>query len=140
MIQLSDLEGLEGAEPARVAFAIACAPAQVRRAQRACAQAHLKRPPRVLSSSGKRREFGLALDSSLKDAGEIQEPGSHLLAWAFLQALTPPPLPCRVQLPTSIPSLGAPQSPTASPRAGGPPQDARRGPPGRARRRGWRRL
>ena len=44
MIQLSDLEGLEGAERAYVAFTIACAPAQVKRAQRACAQAHLKRP------------------------------------------------------------------------------------------------
>ncbi|TKC40079.1 hypothetical protein EI555_019889, partial [Monodon monoceros] len=56
----------------------------VRRAQRACAQAHLKRPPRVLSSSGKRREFGLALDSSLKDAGPdptpspLQSPTAHL--------------------------------------------------------------
>ncbi|XP_065754387.1 cyclin-P [Phocoena phocoena] len=57
---------------------------KVRRAQRACAQAHLKRPPRVLSSSGKRREFGLALDSSLKDAGPdstpspLQSPTAHL--------------------------------------------------------------
>ncbi|KAB0401344.1 hypothetical protein E2I00_006662, partial [Balaenoptera physalus] len=38
------------------------------------APAHLKRPPRVLSSSGKRRKLGLALDSSLKDAGPDPTP------------------------------------------------------------------
>uniref|UniRef100_A0A4W2FYZ2 Cyclin P n=1 Tax=Bos indicus x Bos taurus TaxID=30522 RepID=A0A4W2FYZ2_BOBOX len=41
----------------------------------------------------KRWALGLTLDASPKDAGEIQEPGSRLSAWASLHALDPSPSP-----------------------------------------------
>lgn len=63
------------------------------RAQHACAHAHLKHLSRVLRSSRKRRALSLTLDASPKDAGEIQEPGSRLSAWASLQAFDPSPSP-----------------------------------------------
>ena len=93
MSHLPDLESLDGAETAYVAFrlCLCTCPGEAcsARMRPRTFKAPVEGPPLIR----KRWALGLTLDASPKDAGEIQEPGSRLSAWASLHALDPSPSP-----------------------------------------------
>ena len=80
MSHLPDLESLDGAKPACVAFRL-CLCTCPGEACLARMRPHAFKAP-VAGPPLQQEEAGARLDASPKDAGEIQEPGSRLSAGA----------------------------------------------------------